>query len=143
MAMFDLDDMSFIDANVAARALVGLDDDAALPDKLGGFVVGAEADESAASLRLLADGAIRAFEAHRHLRCADGTLIPVHCWVQSLDSLRANTALAVFAPRAGGAPVSFPGDVSGTRLRFSGPVVVGSLDLDMRVRRLGNDIVDL
>jgi PAS domain S-box-containing protein len=143
MAMFDLDDMSFIDANVAARALVGLDDDAALPDKLGGFVVGAEADEWSAALRLLADGVILAFEAHRHVRCFDGTMIPVHCWVQSLDSLRANTALGVFAPRAGDAPNSFTGDVPGTRLRFSGPVVVGSLDLDMRVQRVGNDIVDL
>jgi DNA-binding CsgD family transcriptional regulator/PAS domain-containing protein len=143
MAMFDLADMSFLDANGAARALVGLADDAPLPDKIGEFIVGVEAQESAALLRLLADGAILAFEAHRHLRCSNGTMIPVHCWVQSLDSLRAHSALVVFAPRLGDAPDSFTGDLPGTRLRLSGPVVVGSLDLDMRIQRLGNDIVDL
>ncbi len=143
MATFDLDDMSFVDANEAARALVGLDDDAALPARFGAFILEAEAEDSRVAMRLLADGAILAFEAHLHLRIANGTIAPVHCWVQSLDSFRAHTALLVFAPRAGDAPDSFTGDLPGTRLRLSGPVVVGSLDLDMRVRRLGNDIVDL
>ncbi len=142
MATFDLDDMSFVDANVAARALVGLDEHASLPEKLSDIVLEAKGAEPSASLRLLADGEILAFEAQRHLRCVNGTMISVHCWVESVDFVHAHTALIVFAPWVD-AHDAFSADLPGTRLRLSGPVVVGSLDLDMRMQRLGNDIVEL
>ena len=53
IAMFDLDDMRFIDANAAARALVGLGDDDELPEKISDIVVGVPEEQLMASLRLL------------------------------------------------------------------------------------------
>ncbi len=135
--------MRFIDANEAARALVGLGDDVELPERVSDIVVGVEEDELMAPLRLLGDGTILAFEARRHLRRADGSTISVHSWVRSLESLRSHTALVVFALRDADGPDSFTGELPGTRLRLSGPVVVGSLDLDMRIRRVGKDVVEL
>ncbi len=143
IATFDLDDMRFIDANAAARALVGLGDDDELPEKISDIVVGVPEEQLMASLRLLGDGTILAFEARRHLRHTDGSVIAVHTWVRSLESVRSHAALVVLAPRDANRPDSYTGELPGRRLHFSGPVVVGSLDIDMRVRRLGNDIVDL
>ena len=143
LATFDFDEMRFIDLNGAARALIGLSDDDELPDRVADVVVGVEEEELMAPLRLLRDGTIIAFEARRDVRRADGTVIAVHSWVRSLDSIRSRTALAVFALREGKGPDSFTGELPGTRLHLSGPVVVGSLDLDMRIRRLGNDVVEL
>src|SRR6185436_5252591 len=79
----------------------------------------------------------------RHLRCADGTMIAVHSWVRSLDPLRAHAALIVFTLRDPDSPDSFTGDLPARKLRLSGAVVVGSVDLDMNVRRLGSDVVEL
>jgi len=143
IATFDLDSMRLIDANTAARALVGLSDDDELPERVADVVVGVAEEQLSTLLGLLGDGTILAFEARRHLRHADGTVIAVHTWVRSLDSLRSNTAMVVFAPRDPNGPDSFTGELPGMRLHLSGPVVVGSLDLDMRVRRLGNDCVEL
>jgi PAS domain S-box-containing protein len=143
LATFSLDDMRFIDANSAARELVGLGEHDPLPETISDIVIGGEDELSSASLRLLADGAILAFEARRHLRHTDGTIIPVHTWVRSLDSLGVHLALIVFQPREDAPPASFTGQFAGPRLHLSGPVVVGSIDLDMRVRRLGNDVLEL
>jgi PAS domain S-box-containing protein len=143
IAIFDLESMQFVDANAAARALVGLDEDAALPETVADIFDAVEEERSAASLRLLADGAIIAFEARRRLQRVDGTTIAVHTWVRSLDVLRAHSALIVIKPRGGDSPDSFTGELPSTRLRLAGPVVVGSLDLDMRVRRLANDVAEL
>ena len=116
----------------------------ALPETIADIVVEDEQEHSSASLRLLADGAIVAFEALRHLRRADGTTMPVHTWVRSLDrTRRARRADRLQATGVATAPDSFTGELPGRELRLSGPVVVGSLDLDMRVQRLGNDVLEL
>src|SRR4051794_33084860 len=143
IAIFDLGSMRFLDANEAARAVIGLDAVADLPEAVSDVFIGVDEQRASASARLLADGAVIAFEARRDLRRSDGTTIAVHTWVRSIDVLRPHAALIVFKPHETDAPDSFTGELPSTRLQLSGPVVVGSMDLDLRVRRLGNDVVEL
>jgi len=143
IATFDLDDLTLIDANGAALGCLGYETANGLPSSLNDLVVHREETDARDALQLLARRAISAFETHAHLKCADGATFDARVWVRSLQHLDAHAALIVFAENRADTVPTWGQQLPATRLRLSGPVVVGAIDLDMHVTRCSADVVEL
>jgi PAS domain S-box-containing protein len=143
LATVSMVDLTVRDANHAALCALGYDDEFTAMS-LADVLQPADAKVARTEMALLADGAILAYEAHRKLQHADGHTIEAHVWVRSLHHVVEDTALVVFMEE-GSAQGSdeLIDDFPATRLRLSGPVVVGTIDLDMRIVRLSAEIEEL
>jgi PAS domain S-box-containing protein len=143
IATFDLDDKRIVDANAAAREAIGIPPGGRLPQSLDEVIDPTQRQYSVDALHALAEGAIVAFESRRSLVCADGTRFDARIWVRSLHKLRVHAALIVFVRFGSDDAQDISGQLPAARLQFSGPVVVGELDLEMRLVHCSPDIREL
>jgi PAS domain S-box-containing protein len=144
LATVSLLDLTIRDANHAALCVLGFDDSDLSSISLSDVLQPADEETARIEMKLLAEGSIVAYEARRKLQHDDGHTIEAHVWVRSLHHVQPNTALIVFLEEHGDpGPEDLVPDLPATRLRLSGPVVVGTIDLDMRVVRLSAEITEL
>src|SRR2546423_2393846 len=88
LAIFALDTMLLVDANAAACQVIGHDFPVAEPVALGTLLVPDDATHAAHALHLIADGTIHAYEAHRKILRADGSVVDGHVWVRSIADVQ-------------------------------------------------------
>jgi PAS domain S-box-containing protein len=141
-ALVDVDALVILDANQAARRLIGLSGrDVATP--LQDVVLPDRREKVYEILALLDDGALDAYQAQREFQAADGTLVAGEMWVQSIRELMPHAALAVFTPDADSPALMIDLEDDGAHVAHNAPVVVGALDVELRIIRVSADTHDL
>src|SRR4029078_2474979 len=94
-------------------------------------------------LRLVDEGGLDAYQAQREFQTADGALVAGEMWVQSIRELMPHAALAVFPPDADAPALMIDLDDDGAHVAHNAPVVVGALDVELRIIRVSADTHDL
>ena len=140
-ALVDVDALVILDANGPARRLIGIGDHGETP--LHQVVLPERREKVFEILALLDEGALDAYQAQREFKAADGSIVAGEMWVQSIRELMPHAALAVFTPDAETAALMIDVEADGAHLAHNAPVVVGALDVELRIVRVSADTHDL
>ena len=141
-ALIDVDKKVIVDANGPARRLIGIDSDVdATP--LRDVVLPENLETVFEILSLVDAGALDAYQSKREFHTADGSLVQGEMWVQSIRELMPHAALAVFTPDAETPALMIDIEDDGAHLAHNAPVVVGALDVELRIIRVSADTHEL
>jgi PAS domain-containing protein/DNA-binding CsgD family transcriptional regulator len=141
LALVDLDTLLIVDANDAARALLGEHGDVQLPLALHDVLLPEDEARVVSALQLVRDGTIHSYDASRRLRRSDGATVRAHIWVRALPSPSNDFALAVFLPDDGaeGASDNNVAALPAPPLALKEPIVIGSIDASTRITQMSAD----
>jgi DNA-binding CsgD family transcriptional regulator/PAS domain-containing protein len=139
-ALVDTRAMTVIDANFPAREVLGWIERDPKDAFVSEFVSPDQVPVVHELMRLLADGSLETYEARRKFLRIDGEVLECHTWVHSARDVVQYAAITIFAPDHPGAVTPPDFDVAATA---ANPIVVGSLDLELRVARISADTQEL
>jgi len=97
------------------------------------------ADSPGDVLGLIASGRLAGFESQRQLRRADGEIEPLQVWVRAVEAEPpVGAAVVVLWPSGGRAWTYLPAPLEDSRL-----FVVGSVDAELQIERISDDVAAL
>jgi PAS domain S-box-containing protein len=140
-ALVDVDAMIVMDVNDPAREMLGWIERDPSGVHVREFVSPDQVPTVIEVMRLLADGGIDTYEARRKFLRLDGEVLECHTWVHSARDVVQGTAIAIFSPDHPGELE--PPDFDISRSDPAHGLVVGSLDLELRVARVSADTHEL